>query len=135
LLEIEGVTVGFALIEREISRKPYISSCSICIKTLNNTQQKNLTGQKILDAITFSRDLFGFIASNNNHDGTSSDTLNLSRKRYYNKLSKLIKLDLIKRESGRYILTPFGTVIYEVQLGFGKAVIDHLKIKNTQIEN
>ena len=53
----------------------------------------------------------------------------MSRKRYYTKLSKPVKTGLIKRKNGIYVLTLFGKAIYEVQLGFGAAVDDHLKSK------
>ena len=35
--------------------------------------------------------------------------------------------DLIKRNRGKYVLTPFVEVIYMVQLGFSEAVDEHLK--------
>ena len=79
----------------------------------------------ILRAITFGRDLFNSIA--NEGDPDESTGLKMSRKRYYTKLSKLVKTGLIKRKNGIYVLTLFGKAIYEVQLGFGMAVDDHLK--------
>jgi predicted transcriptional regulator len=91
--------------------------------------QKNVTRLNILDAITFGRDLFNTIATDTYGEDTLTDSLKISPKRYYNKLSKLVKVDLIKRKSGRYLLTPFGKVIYGVQLALGKAVDDHLKTK------
>ena len=50
------------------------------------------------------------------------------------RLSKLIKADMIKRKSGKYLLTPFGAVIYGVQLEFVKAVNDHFKSKRVKLE-
>ena len=63
--------------------------------------------------------------------------LKMSRKRYYTKLSKPVKTGLIKRKNGIYVLTLFGKAIYEVQLGFGTAVDDHLKskVEKTEIIN
>jgi predicted transcriptional regulator len=92
-------------------------------------EQKNLTTLNILNAITFGRDLFYSIASKTYHDDTINSNVTLSRKRYYNALTRFIKLDLIKRKSGSYFLTPFGEVIYQTQLSFREAVDDHLKTK------
>jgi hypothetical protein len=86
-----------------------------------------VTKRNILEAIGFGQELFNSIAADTYSDNAPSDSVKLSRKQYYNKLSKLIKVDLIKRKSGRYLLTPFGRVIYGVQLGFGDAVDNHLK--------
>jgi hypothetical protein len=87
----------------------------------------NITRPNILEAIRYGQELFNSIAADTYSDNTSTDIVKLSRKQYYNKLSKLIKVDLIKRKSGRYLLTPFGSVIYGVQLAFGDAVANHLK--------
>ena len=88
-----------------------------------------ITRLNILEAVKYGQELFNSIAADTYSDNTSTDIVKLSRKQYYNKLSKLIKVDLIKRKSGRYLLTPFGRVIYGVQLGFSDAVDNNLKIK------
>jgi predicted transcriptional regulator len=61
-------------------------------------------------------------------------TLKMSRKQYYLRLSKLIRADMIKRKGGKYLLTPFGAVIYGVQLEFVKVVNDHFKSKRVKLE-
>jgi len=48
--------------------------------------------------------------------------LNLSRKRFYTRLKKLVNADLIKRTNGKYVLTEFGKVIYGLQLKLTEAV-------------
>ena len=100
------------------------------------TEQQNVTKLGILHAITFGRDLFNSIANEGDPD-ESPTGLKMSRKRYYTKLSKLVKTGLIKRKNGIYVLTLFGKAIYEVQLGFGTAVDDHLKskVEKTEIIN
>ena len=40
----------------------------------------------------------------------------MSRKQYYIRLAKLVKLGLVKRVGKRYALTTFGYVVYETQL-------------------
>jgi hypothetical protein len=92
------------------------------------TEQKNVTRLGILHAITFGRDLFNSIATEGDPDEYPTG-LKMSRKRYYTKLSKLVKTGLIKRKNGIYVLTLFGKAIYEVQLGFGTAVDDQSEIK------
>jgi hypothetical protein len=99
---------------------------------LKRTQQKNLTIQNIIAAIRCGSDLFDSIAADTYHytsinNVNSRHCVNLSRKQYYSRLSKLIKAGLVKRVNGRYLLTFFGIVIYDVQLEFRRAVDSHLK--------
>ena len=81
----------------------------------------------VLDAIhdPDACNLFNSIATDRRSNDTS-DTVKITRKQYYSRLSKLIKADLVKRTEGKYVLTPFGEVIYSVQLGFAEAVDEHL---------
>jgi hypothetical protein len=48
--------------------------------------------------------------------------LNLTRKQYYSKISDLINAGLIRRKTGRFLLTSFGKVVYEAHVLIGKAV-------------
>lgn len=93
---------------------------------MRKIELKSITKLDILEAITFGRDLFDTIANDTHLDDPTTN--GLSRKRYYTRLTRLVKADLIKRKNGRYVLTLFGKVIYEVQLGFRTAVDDHLKL-------
>lgn len=72
------------------------------------------------------RDIFNSI------EGDRLCKLKMTRKQYYLRLSKLIKANMIKRKNGKYLLTPFGKVIYMVQLEFVKAIDEHFgsKIRN-----
>jgi hypothetical protein len=90
---------------------------------------RHITRLNILGAIRYGQELFNSIAADTYGDNTPCESVKLSRKQYYSKLSKLVKVDLIKRKSGRYLLTPFGRVIYGVQLGFSDAVDNNLKTK------
>lgn len=40
----------------------------------------------------------------------------LSRKQYYSGMSVLMRSGLVKRNKGRYALTTFGTVIYDIEI-------------------
>jgi predicted transcriptional regulator len=76
-----------------------------------------LTTQEILEGISTgeSQELFNLIAENkNSYDVVESGIL--TRKQYYLRLAKLVKLDLVKRVGKRYALTTFGYVVYETQL-------------------
>jgi hypothetical protein len=98
---------------------------------MRGAEHKNLTTQNIIEAIRWGSDLFDSIAADTYHYRTSTNNPApaLSRKQYYGRLSKLIKVGLVKRVNGSYLLTPFGIVIYDLQLEFRRAVDSHLKTK------
>jgi len=93
-----------------------------------NKGPKNVTMIDVLDAIHDhdGRDLFNSIAT----DRRSNDTFDYTIKIAVNSITpKPVKADLFKRKEGKYELTPFGDLIYSVQLGFAEAVEEHLKSK------
>ena len=96
-----------------------------------NKEQKNVTRLDVLDAIRdiYGRDLLCFIES----DGIVACGLKISRKQYYTRLSRLIKAGIIKRKSGKYLLTPSGQAIFSIQLEFVEAVDKHFKSKVIRI--
>jgi hypothetical protein len=107
---------------------------------MKRTQQKNLTLQNIIDAIRWGSDLFDFIAADTYHYTSINNAnprycVDLSRKQYYARLSKLVKAGLVKRVNGRYSLTFFGIMIYDVQLEFRRAVDSHLKTNEPESSN
>ena len=83
-----------------------------------NKGLKEVTMLDVLNAIRDinGRDIFNSI------EGGKMCKLKMSRKQYYLRLSRLIKANMIKRKDGKYLLTPFGKVIYMVQLEFVKAI-------------
>jgi len=76
-----------------------------------------LTIQKVLEAISDeeSQELFNAIAEDKNSYNVVDSGI-MSRRQYYLRLAKLVKLDLVKRVGKRYVLTTFGYVVYEAQL-------------------
>src|SRR6476659_1746937 len=93
--------------------------------------------QNIIDAIRWRSDLFDSIAADTYHNNSINNVnprycVDLSRKQYYGRLSKLVKVGLVKRVNGRYLLTFFGIVIYDVQLEFRRAVDSHLKTNESE---
>lgn len=83
-------------------------------------QSKNMTLLNLLDATSHGHELFTFIANDVNSFG-------LSKKQYYHRLGKLAKLNLIERKHSKYVLTPFGKVIYQLNLQRGEENEKHLK--------
>ena len=57
-------------------------------------------------------DIFRSIATATANTDMLITKLKLTRKQYYSRMSNLVKLGLVKRENGRYLLTSFGKVIY-----------------------
>lgn len=55
--------------------------------------------------------------------------LDLSRKAYYTRMSRFIKLGVVKRKRGKYSLTIFGKILYEVQTTIDVAVNNYWKLK------
>lgn len=49
----------------------------------------------------------------------------LTRKQYYSRMSRLMKSGLVKRKNGRYALTAFGKVIYDVQITIEKVISNY----------
>jgi predicted transcriptional regulator len=78
-------------------------------------QVKTITMLNVLEALTAGHELFTFIA---NH----VDSFGLSHRQYYERLSKLTKMHLIKRIRGKYLLTNFGGVIFQLYLTLVNAI-------------
>jgi len=57
----------------------------------------------------------------------------MTRKQYYLRLGKLVKLDLIKKVGKRYTLTIFGYVVYETQLTLIMAITGYIPINSVNL--
>ena len=74
--------------------------------------------------------IFNTIALARDYDSDILITnINLSRKQFYARMSKLIGTGLISRLSGRYHLTSLGKIVYYAQNLIGNAVKDYWKLK------
>jgi hypothetical protein len=65
-------------------------------------------------------------------DGNRSATLrksNLTKKKYYTRISDLMHTGLIKRHYGEYSLTLFGKLVYDSQMIIAKALTYYGKLK------
>jgi hypothetical protein len=59
--------------------------------------------------------LFNTIASEHVNSVEMRTKVPLTRKQYYSRLSRMIRVGLIKRRSGKLFLTAFGKIVYESQ--------------------
>ncbi len=59
--------------------------------------------------------LFRTIAATRDGSNILISKMNLSRKQYYSRMSRLMNAGLVKRQKGKYILTSLGKVIHEAE--------------------
>jgi predicted transcriptional regulator len=100
---------------------------------------------QIMDSLSDDKSLalFNTIAISGGDSNTLITQLNLTRKQYYSKISKMIKSGLIRRAHGRLLITTFGKIIYEAHLTMGRAIecfwklkaVDSLEIKEIPEEH
>lgn len=90
-----------------------------------------ITVVDILDAISDARALavYKTIASEKANSNLLITKMQLTRKQYYSRISRLIKIGLVKKENGRYTLTSFGKVIYDIQITIEIALENFWKLK------
>jgi len=69
-----------------------------------------------------------FLASGDSDENLRTQ-LNLTKKQYYSRISRLTKAGLVKRQKGRYFVTAFGRVIYDAQRLLGSAIKNYWKLK------
>ena len=96
-------------------------------------KEGTLTIQNVIEAISTeeSQELFNLIAEDkNSYDVVESG---MTRKQYYLRLGKLVKLDLIKRVGKRYTLTTLGYVVYETQLTLVMAIASYNAINSVNM--
>jgi hypothetical protein len=94
-------------------------------KSCTNSTLDGLSRAKVLSAIADDKSwiLFSTIAmssdSNGHQSGDGSRILlskvSLTRKQYYQRINRFTSLGLVKRKNGRYRLSSFGRIIYEIQ--------------------
>jgi predicted transcriptional regulator len=84
------------------------------MSSLQDNKIKSLSFPGVLKSISDDKSLsiFQLIADVNSNREIILKKLGLTRKQYYSKISAMMKAGLIKRQNGRYYLTPFGKVIY-----------------------
>ena len=72
---------------------------------------------QIFDSLSdnVSLELFTAIANESINSVVLRNSMKITRKQYYSRLSKMIKAGLIKRNGGKLVLTAFGKIVFQVQ--------------------
>jgi hypothetical protein len=73
--------------------------------------------------------LFTTIATKSISSVELRSKISLTRKQYYSKLSRMVRVGLIKRRSGKLVVTTLGKIVYELQKVVQDAYNNHWKLK------
>ena len=76
-----------------------------------------------------SLELFTTIAHESINSVLLRNKIKVTRKQYYSRLSKMMKAGLIKRSSGKLVLTAFGKIVNEVQTTVQNASRNQWKLR------
>ena len=76
-----------------------------------------------------SLELFTTIAHESINSVVLRNKIKITRKQYYSRLSKMMKAGLIKRSSGKLVLTAFGKIVNEVQMTVQNASKNQWKLR------
>jgi hypothetical protein len=107
-------------------------------KTYVKSGPDGLSGAKVLSAIADDKSwiLFNTIAMSSDSNGRQAgdggqmllSKLNLTRKQYYHRINRLTSSGLINRKNGRYSLSSFGRILYEIQKIIETAIQNRWKL-------
>lgn len=73
--------------------------------------------------------LFTIIATKSISSVELRSKMSLTRKQYYSKLSRMVRVGLIKRRSGKLVVTTLGKIVFELQKVVQDAYNNHWKLK------
>jgi len=76
-----------------------------------------------------SLDLFKTISTGMIDSESLKERTKLTRKQYYSRLSRMSKAGLVRKKSGKYLLTAFGKIVYDSQLTVDSALLNYWKLK------
>ena len=76
-----------------------------------------------------SLDLFKTIAQGVIDSETLKNKTKLTRKQYYSRLARMTKAGLVRKKSGKYLLTAFGRVVHDSQLTVENALTSYWKLR------
>lgn len=76
-----------------------------------------------------SMELFKTIAQGTIDSESLKNKTKLTRKQYYSRLSRMTKAGLVRKKSGRYLLTAFGKVVHDAQLTVDNALGSYWKLR------
>src|SRR5574341_740363 len=88
---------------------------------------------QILNAIhdTKSLNLFESLSKGDSKALDIMVKLSITRKECYSRISKLLRVGMIKCAEGKYSITAFGGVIHEIQLALEGAIEQYSKLKSS----
>lgn len=73
--------------------------------------------------------LFTIIAAQSPNSNDLRTKVALTRKQYYSRISRMIRVGVIKRKQGKLVLTAFGKIVYESQKFLEVASSSQWKLK------
>jgi predicted transcriptional regulator len=76
-----------------------------------------------------SLELFSIVALENIDSRKLKSKMKVTRKQYYSRLSRMTKAGLVRRKNGKYVLTTFGTVVFESKITIENALNNYWKLK------
>ena len=76
-----------------------------------------------------SLDLFKTIAQGVIDSETLKNKTKLTRKQYYSRLARMTKAGLVRKKSGKYLLTAFGKVVHDSQITVENALTSYWKLR------
>ena len=76
-----------------------------------------------------SLDLFKTIAQGVIDSETLKNKTKLTRKQYYSRLARMTKAGLVRKKSGKYLLTAFGKLVHDSQLTVENALTSYWKLR------
>src|SRR5919198_2503962 len=92
---------------------------------------KSQTAATILRTIADDKslELFKTIAQGTIDSENLKSKTKLTRKQYYSRLSRMTRAGLVRKKSGKYILTTFGKIVYDSQAIVENALNNYWKLK------
>jgi predicted transcriptional regulator len=76
-----------------------------------------------------SLELFRTIAQGTINSENLKNKTKLTRKQYYSRLSRMTKAGLVRKKSGKYLLTAFGKIVYDAQATIDTALTSYWKLR------
>lgn len=76
-----------------------------------------------------SMDIFKTIAQGTIDSETLKSKTKLTRKQYYSRLSRMTKAGLVRKKSGKYLLTAFGKVVIDAETTVENALESYWKLR------
>jgi predicted transcriptional regulator len=76
-----------------------------------------------------SLELFRTIAQGTIDSENLKGKTKLTRKQYYSRLSRMTKAGLVRKKSGKYLLTAFGKIVYDAQTTVESALTSYWKLR------